>query len=74
MVGSATYALLAWNAAPLGAWHAGHIDLRAFLVLVVGSWLGIRLTSRWVGKIPNRIHARAYIALLCIVLAVMLLV
>ena len=55
VVGSATYALLAWNDAPLGAWHAGCIDLRACLVLVVGSWLGIRLASRWIGKIPDRL-------------------
>ena len=74
VVGSATYALLAWNDAPLGAWHAGYIDLRACLVLVVGSWLGIRLASRWIGKIPDRLHARAYIVLLCIVLLVMLVV
>lgn len=74
VVGSTTYALLAWNDTPLGAWHAGYIDLRACLVLVVGSWLGIRLTSRWIGKIPDRLHAKAYIALLCIVLLVMLVV
>ena len=49
-------------------------DLRACLVLVVGSWLGIRLASRWIGKIPDRLHARAYIVLLCIVLLVMLVV
>ena len=52
----------------------GYIDLRACLVLVVGSWLGIRLASRWIGKIPDRLHARAYIVLLCIVLLVMLVV
>lgn len=74
LVASATYALLAWNEESLGAWHAGYIDLRACLVLAAGSWLGIRMTSRWIGKIPDNIHAKAYIALLCIVLAVMLLV
>lgn len=74
VVGSATYALLAWNDAPLGAWQVGYIDLRACLVLVVGSWLGIRLASRWIGMIPDRLHAWAYIALLCSVLLVMLVV
>lgn len=74
VVGSATYALLAWSATPLDAWHLGFIDLRACLVLVAGSWLGIRVTSRWIGKIPDGIHAKAYIALLCLVLAVMLVV
>ena len=71
IVGAAAYALLAWRAAPLGAWHAGYIDLRACLVLVVGSWLGIQVTSRWIGKIPDRLHAKIYIALLCAVLLVM---
>lgn len=74
VVGSLTYAMLAWNADSLGAWHAGYIDLRAWLVLVIGSWLGIRFTSRWIGKIPDSIHAKAYIALLGLVFLVMLLV
>jgi hypothetical protein len=74
VVGSLTYAMLAWNADSLGAWHAGYIDLRACLVLVIGSWLGIRFTSRWIGKIPDSIHAKAYIALLGLVFLVMLLV
>ncbi|WP_286897042.1 sulfite exporter TauE/SafE family protein [Achromobacter sp. UBA2119] len=74
VVGSASYVLLAWNVAPLGAWHIGYIDLRACLVLVAGLWLGIRVASRWIGKIPDAIHAKAYVALLCLVLAVMLVV
>ena len=71
VVGAAAYALLAWRAAPLGDWHAGYIDLRACAVLVAGSWLGIQVASRWIGKIPDRLHAKVYIALLCLVLAVM---
>ena len=71
IVGTATYALLASNTAPLGAWHLGYIDVRACLVLVAGSWLGIRVASRWIGKIPDRIHAKVYIALLCAVLLAM---
>ena len=74
VVGAGVYALLAWRAAPLGNWHAGYIDLRACLVLVAGSWLGIQLTSRWIGKMPDSIHAKVYIALLCAVLLVMVLV
>ncbi|MBF8781304.1 sulfite exporter TauE/SafE family protein [Pseudomonas fulva] len=74
VVGSATYVALAWNDTPLGAWHAGYIDLRACTVLAVGSWLGIRVASRWIGRIPHGIHAKAYIALLCIVLLAMLAV
>ncbi len=53
LVGSATYAALAWNAAPLGAWHAGYIDLRACLVLVAGSWLGIRRRHGGSARFPT---------------------
>lgn len=74
MTGSATYALLAWHAAPLGDWHAGFIDLRACLALAAGSWLGIRIASRWIGKIPDSLHAGTYLVLLCAVLVVMLAV
>lgn len=72
IVGSVTYALLAWSTTPLGPWHAGYIDLRACFVLVVGSWLGVRLSSRWIGSIPDHVHAWTYIGLLCLVLLVML--
>lgn len=74
VVGSLTYAILAWDADSLGPWHVGFIDLRACLVLVVGSWLGIRMSSRWIGKIPDSLHAKAYVALLGLVFLVMLLV
>ncbi|WP_312452251.1 sulfite exporter TauE/SafE family protein [Comamonas sp.] len=73
IAGTATYALMAWNTASLGAWHLGFIDLRACAVLVLGSWLGIHLASRWIGKIPDGLHAKVYIALLCGVLLAMLL-
>ena len=43
-------------------------------MLVLGSWLGIRFTSRWIGMIPDSLHAKAYIALLGLVFLVMLLV
>ncbi|MCR8932276.1 MULTISPECIES: sulfite exporter TauE/SafE family protein [unclassified Pseudomonas] len=74
VVGSATFAALAWNDTSLDAWHVGYIDLRACLVLTVGSWLGIWAASRWIGRIPDGIHVKAYIALLCVALLVMLVV
>lgn len=74
VVGTATYILLAWHHTSLGGWYAGYVDLRACLVLMAGSWLGIRVASLWIGKVPDGIHAKAYIALLGIVLAVMLAV
>jgi len=42
-------------------------------VLVLGSWFGIHMASRWIGKIPDGLHAKVYIALLCGVLLAMLL-
>jgi len=73
--GTAAYMLLASaETASLGDWHAGYVDLRAFLVLALGSWIGIRLTSPFIGRIPDRIHAKVYVGLLSLVLLVMLAV
>ena len=69
--GTATYVLLSANHPALGDWYAGYVDLRALLVLAVGSWLGIRLASTWIGRIPDRMHARVYLLLLTMVLVVM---
>ena len=32
-------------------------------MLVAGSWLGIQVASRWIGKIPDRLHAKGLIDL-----------
>ncbi|RUR34350.1 sulfite exporter TauE/SafE family protein [Vreelandella nanhaiensis] len=69
--GTATYVLLSANHPALEGWYAGYVDLRALLVLAVGSWFGIRLASIWIGRIPDRIHARVYLLLLAMVLVVM---
>jgi len=34
----------------------------------LGSMLGIRLATRWIGRIPDRVHAWVYIALLIVVM------
>lgn len=74
IVGTLAYIVLAWHgAAALGPGYAGFVDLRACAALVLGSWAGIRLASRWIGRIPDSVHAYAFIALLCLVLGVMLL-
>jgi uncharacterized membrane protein YfcA len=44
------------------------VDLLAFAVLTLGSMLGIRLATRWIGRIPDRVHAWVYIGLLVIVM------
>jgi len=72
LAGAAAYVVLAWQAPTLGAWHIGYVDLRALLILIAGSWLGIRLTSPFIGKVPDRVHARVYVGLLVLVLVAML--
>lgn len=72
VAGTATYMLLAGEPTSLGPWHAGHVDLRAFLALAAGSWLGIRLAAPWIGRIPDALHARVYLGLLGLILIVML--
>ncbi|WP_016914782.1 sulfite exporter TauE/SafE family protein [Vreelandella stevensii] len=72
--GTATYVLLSANHPALGGWYAGYVDLRALLVLAVGSWLGIRLASTWIGRIPDHLHARVYLLLLAMVLVVMVFI
>lgn len=72
--GTGMYILAAWqDGAALGGAYAGYVDLRACAALVLGSWAGIRLAAPWIGRISDRAHANAFIALLCLVLGVMLL-
>jgi uncharacterized membrane protein YfcA len=40
----------------------------AFAVLTVGSLVGIRLAMPWIGRIPDRMHARVYVGLLVLVM------
>lgn len=70
VAGTAAY-MLASRGAALGPWHAGHVDLQAFAVLAAGSWAGIRLAAPLIGRIPDALHAKAYLALLGLVLLVM---
>jgi uncharacterized membrane protein YfcA len=49
------------------------VDLLAFAVLTVGSLIGIRLAAPWIGRIPDRVHARVYIGLLLMVMISMCL-
>jgi uncharacterized membrane protein YfcA len=44
------------------------VDVLAFAVLSVGSLVGIRLATPWIGRIPDQIHARVYIGLLVLVM------
>lgn len=73
LVGTAVYMLAGDpGATGLGAGYVGYVDLIAFAVLTVGAWFGMWLAARWVGRIPDQLHARVYIGLLVLVLLSML--
>jgi uncharacterized membrane protein YfcA len=72
LAGTVTYvALSAHSPLSPGGWHLGYIDIRAAAVLVAGSWIGIRAASQWIGRIPDKVHAKVYLGLLIIVLLAM---
>jgi uncharacterized protein len=66
LAGTVTYMTMA--PLGLGPWLVGYVDLLAFAVLTLGSLLGIRLATPWIGRIPDRVHARVYIGLLVLVM------
>ncbi|MFJ2486957.1 sulfite exporter TauE/SafE family protein [Pseudomonas sp. NPDC087639] len=69
LAGTLTYmALAGFSETDLGAWFVGYVDPLAFAVLTVGSLIGIRIATPWIGRIPDRVHAWVYIGLLVIVL------
>jgi uncharacterized membrane protein YfcA len=69
LAGTLTYmAMGGFTAIDLGAWFIGYVDLLAFAVLTVGSLLGIRLAAPWIGRLPDRVHARVYVGLLVLVM------
>ncbi|AZC39242.1 sulfite exporter TauE/SafE family protein [Pseudomonas chlororaphis] len=73
LAGTMTYmALAGFSRFDLGPWFIGYVDLLAFVVLTLGSLLGIRLASPWIGRIPDRLHAWVYIGLLVLVMLGML--
>ncbi|WP_219933889.1 sulfite exporter TauE/SafE family protein [Streptomyces sp. Act143] len=63
---------LVYVLAPTGTGPLGYVDLTAGAALLLGSLPAIALTRRVAGRVPDRIHSRAYVALLVVVLAVML--
>ncbi|MCP1497481.1 putative membrane protein YfcA [Pseudomonas migulae] len=74
LAGTVTYmAMAGFTEFDLGAWFVGYVDVLAFAVLTMGSLVGIRLATPWIGRIPDRIHARVYIGLLVLVMISMCL-
>ncbi|WP_235510212.1 hypothetical protein [Variovorax sp. Root473] len=64
-------ALSSTSTSSFGPWHLGYVDLRAAAALVVDSWIGIRVAALWIGRIPDRLHAKVYLALLIVVFGAM---
>nr|WP_314643117.1 sulfite exporter TauE/SafE family protein [uncultured Pseudomonas sp.] len=74
LAGTLTYmAMAGFTASDLGSWFIGYVDLLAFAVLTMGSLVGIRLATPWIGRIPDRVHARVYVGLLVLVMVSMCL-
>ncbi|WP_257899320.1 TSUP family transporter [Rhodococcus qingshengii] len=75
VVATAVYAVSSGHssASDLSAGRVGAVDLLAVCALLAGSLPAIALSRRIVGAIPDRVHAAAYIALLGVVTAVMVI-
>lgn len=72
LVGTATYMVTgALDNTRLGAGYIGYVNLIAFSLLTLGAWFGMGLAARWMGRIPDRLHAWAYVGLLGVVLVSM---
>ena len=67
-----TWLLMAWlSPVALPNGFIGNIWLSAAAQLVAGSWLGLKIASRWLARLPDRWHVRIYPLLLIAVLLVM---
>ncbi|QXH97665.1 sulfite exporter TauE/SafE family protein [Pseudomonas ogarae] len=69
LAGTVTYMVMSnFTGTDFGTWFIGYVDLLAFVVLTLGALLGIRLATPWIGRIPDRLHARVYVGLLMLVM------
>ena len=73
VAGTLGYTLWGTGGAGADQGHLGSVDLVAGALLLAGSLPTIALVRRYVGRIPDRAHAVAYVVLLIVVLAVFLL-
>jgi uncharacterized protein len=72
IAGTASFVVAGWSSsASLGPGHAGYVDLWAFATLSAGAWAGVRLATPYIGRLPDRLHARVYLGLLALVLLAM---
>ncbi|MCX4844528.1 sulfite exporter TauE/SafE family protein [Streptomyces sp. NBC_00893] len=71
VAGTLVYAL-APTATAAGPGQLGYVDLTAGAALLIGSLPTIAVARCLVGRVPDRVHSIAYVALLVVVLVVML--
>lgn len=57
---------------PAAPGQLGYVDLTAGAALLLGSLPTIAVARRLTGRVPDRVHSIAYVALLVVVLIVML--
>lgn len=67
LAGTVGFVVFGWHEGlALGAGHLGYVDLRALLGLLAGSWLGVKLAERFIGRLSDQWHARSYVVLLVV--------
>lgn len=71
VVGTLMYAILGYGK-HLGEGYMGYVNTKIFLILAVSGFLGIFLSKKFLPSIKDSIHAKAYVALLFIVLVSMI--
>ncbi|MFL1379694.1 MULTISPECIES: sulfite exporter TauE/SafE family protein [unclassified Nocardiopsis] len=74
LAGTAVYALLGTGGAGAGQGYAGSVDLVAAGLLLAGSLPAIAVARRHVARVPDRVHAVAFVVLLVLALVAVLLV
>src|SRR5262245_18766363 len=74
VVGTLTYVVAAWHhGIDLGPGYLGFVHLQAFAILSVCQIAGVELAQRAFPKMPDRVHAYTYVALLVLVVIIMLI-
>nr|WP_284676507.1 sulfite exporter TauE/SafE family protein [Vibrio sinus] len=71
IVGTIMYAILG-HSQSFGADYVGYVNIHIFLALTVFGFLGIVASKKYLPKIKDSVHAKAYICLLSIVLISMM--
>lgn len=73
VVGTLFYGTLGYHSdIRLGSGYIGFIDVLAFVILIAAGFVGISLAGRWLPKIPDNVHVKAYLTFLMIAMIAMI--